>query len=92
MLNTLKSVNYDRKKSNDKVLKDLKKVSHLDYVVASLIYNFPNIVSDTDTFFTTIIETKNEEIERIDSEEITDKKIKEFVESKRNYFITEKVK
>lgn len=92
MLNTIKNTNYTKQTPHENILQELKKIPNLNYVVASLIYNFPNIVSNTDSFLTAIMGTDNTEIEKVDCEEIDDKNLEKFIESKKTYFMVEKSK
>lgn len=92
MLDLYKKLNFSKSKPEDNTLKELRKVSNLDYVVASLIYNFPYLTSSTDEFFTAIIKSKENGIEKADLNEIEDENIKSFIESKKEYYFGERVK
>ena len=75
ILGNYRKRNYDSTFDNETLLNDLKKVSNLDYVIASIIYNFPNMTKDTDTFFEAILNSKGNNIENIDTSEIEDESI-----------------
>lgn len=92
LLGTYQKANYGKITESDDVLNSLRKVSNLEYIVASLIYNFPNLASNTDSFFSAIIDSKKGDIESADLGEINDENIRAFVDSKKEYSLIERVK
>lgn len=92
LLGTYQKANYGKINEENNVLNSLRKVSNLEYIVASLIYNFPNLASNTDTFFSAIIDSKKGDIEKADLGEINDENILAFINAKKEYSLLEKAK
>lgn len=72
-------------KKEDSLSDKIRKIPNLEYLVAALIYNFPGMVTTSDSFFNAVTSQARNDIEKVDNEEIDDQRIQRFLNAKKEY-------